>query len=134
MMSEPGQKPYLSDIYYRIPRNQEQQQGYNMRESEQLNLGIRNQAEGMSKNEVHFEDPSSHNTGLIYAPSNTYKDVKTPMWVSKSENKQTTLGIIDNLNNRKKSTVVYAKQETHDAPQIALSNHLELPDYDHAYR
>ena len=98
-----------------------------MRESEQMNLGIRNQTEDTSEYEMHFEEPSGCNVGLIYAPSNAYRDVKTPMWVSKTENEQATLGIINKLSNREENTVLNGKQETHDATQTALSDHLENP-------
>ena len=56
MISGSDLKPYLSDTYDGIPQDPEPQQGYNMRGSEQMNLGIRNQTENMSRNEIHFEE------------------------------------------------------------------------------
>ena len=125
MMSGSDQKQNSPDVYNAIPWDPEPQQVYNMRESEQMKLGIRNQVEDISENEIHLEEPSVHNVGLIYVPSSTYRKFETQQWVSKSENEQMTLGIINKLNNREGSTVLDGKQE------IALSNHLEHLDNDH---
>ena len=103
LTSGSGQKPYSSDTYDGIPRVLEPQQGYNMRDSEQMNLGIRNQAEYMNRNEIHFNESSNRNVGIIYTPSSAYRDVKTPMWVSKNVNEQTTIDIINKVNNKVKN-------------------------------
>ena len=36
------------------------------------------------------------------------------------------------MNIREENTAMNVKQETHDAPQMALTNHLEHPSHDHA--
>ena len=89
--------------------------------NEQVNLGMRNQTEYMSRDETHFSEPSNRSTGNIYTPSSTYRDVETPIWVSKNENEQSTIYMIN-------SSVMHGKQKTNDA-----SIDLEQPDYEYAH-
>ena len=66
-----------------------------MKDNEQMNPGIRNQAEYMSRNETHFNESSNRNVGIIYTPSSTYRNVETPMWASKNGDEQTAIDIIN---------------------------------------
>ena len=61
MLLGSGQKQNSPDIYDAIPRDPEPQQGYNMRKSEQMNLGIMDQTGDRSENVARLEEPSVHN-------------------------------------------------------------------------
>ena len=93
LMSGSGQKLYFSDTY-----------------NEQMNPGMRNQAEYMSRNES-----PNRNIGIIYSPSSTYRDVETPMWVSENGNEQSAIDMINKVNSKIGSSVMYGKQRTTDA-------------------
>ena len=93
LMSGSGQKSYFSDTY-----------------NEHMSPGMRNQAKYMSRNESQ-----NRNIGIIYTPSSTYRDVETPMWVSKNGNKQSTIDMINKVNSKIGSSVMYGKQRTTDA-------------------
>ena len=86
-----------------------------MRDNIQTNPGIRNQAEYMSKNETHFDESSNHNVGIAYTPSSTYRDAETPMWVSENGNEQSAIDMINKVNSKIGSSVMYGKQRTTDA-------------------
>ena len=98
MMSGSDQKQNSPDVYNAIPWDPEPQQGYNMRESEQMKLGIRNQVEDISEEGINIAEPSIHNVEFIYAPSSTYRNIEIQQWVSKSDTEQTFVGIIKKLN------------------------------------
>ena len=128
-----GQKQVSPDLYNTISRDPEPQQGYNMRESEQMTLGIANQLEDKSESAVQLEGPIVHDIGLIYVPSSTYRTYETRQWISKNENEQMTLGITNQFDDRKGSTMLVGKPEIHEAPQTALSDQLEQLDSYHTF-
>ena len=77
-----------------------------------------NQSEYMSRKETHCTEPLSRSTGNIYTPSTNYRDIESPIWVSKNENVQSTIYMIN-------SSVM----KTNDA-----SVHLEQPDHKYAHK
>ena len=67
-MSGSDQKQNSPDIYDAIPRGPEPQQGYTMREYEQVNLGIWIQVEDISENVIDIEEPSIHDVNSFMHP------------------------------------------------------------------